>query len=137
MNELRGAEALVRRLRRERAKQAKARRPANPKATRGRVIDKPYLAWLRRQPCIVGQLVPLAAANCDGPTEAAHVRYARPGEPMTGMQRKPDDRRCLPACRAHHAMQHAGSERLFWSVRGLDPHALADALYARFLKDSQ
>jgi hypothetical protein len=108
-----------------------AQRPPNPKADRGRVRDSGFLAFLRRQPCCVGPL------GCCGPVEAAHIRFARPGQPMTGMQRKPDDKDATPLCAGHHRTnpdaQHAGNERAFWARHGIDPHELADRLYAEYL----
>ena len=108
-------------------REAKAKRPKNLKASRGREIDHGFLAFPRRQPCCVGPV------GCDGPVEAAHVRYGRPGEPPTGMQRKPDDRNAVPLCVAHHRdgpdAQHRTNERAWWARRGLDPFAVAEALY--------
>lgn len=111
-------------------KEAKKARPKSPKADRGRVRDNAFLAWVRRQPCAVGPV------GCGGPTEAAHVRLSAPGEPMTGMQRKPNDARCVPLCQNHHRVgpdaQHAHGERQWWSARGIDPLQLAANYYARF-----
>lgn len=120
----------------------KSARPARPKAERkvvGHVNLKAdrastkeplYLAYVRRLPCAVGPV------GCVGPVEAAHVRFGRPGEPPTGLQRKPPDCRAVPLCSGHHRTnpdaQHAGSERRFWERRGIDPHALADAHYATY-----
>ena len=113
-------------------KAKKRERPANPKADRGRVRDPAFLAFLRRQPCCVG------AVGCSGSVEAAHIRMGRPGEPPTGMQRKPSDTRAVPLCRGHHRdgpdAQHASNERDWWAKRGLDPFAVAGRLYVQFLK---
>lgn len=114
-------------------KAAKAARPANPKADRGRVRDPGFLQFLRRQPCVVGP------AGCGGPIEAAHIRMAVPGEGSTGMQRKPSDKRAVPLCRAHHRdgpdAQHRSGERAWWSARGLDPFAIAERLYNQYRSD--
>jgi len=115
-------------------KAKKAQRPKSPKADRGRVRDNGYLAFLRRQPCCVGPV------GCRGVVQAAHVRYSRPGEPMTGMQRKPSDRNAVSLCEAHHLTgpdaQHSRGERQWWGARGIDPHALADRLYALYQQET-
>jgi len=114
-------------------KAAKKARPKSPKADRGRVRDPAFLAWLRRQPCAVGP------EGCSGPVEAAHVRLSAPGEPMTGMQRKPSDCRAVPLCAAHHRTgpdaQHARGERQWWAAQGQDPLSLAASLYVKFLRE--
>jgi hypothetical protein len=118
---------------RERQERKKARpKPVIPTAEgqrRPRKRDNGYLAWLRRQPCAVRGAHGL---GCSGPVQAAHIRTPRPGEPPTGLQRKPNDDRATPLCAGHHAQQHGMSEMRFWSRFGIDPHALADRLYATF-----
>lgn len=103
----------------------------NLKADRGRVRDNGYLAFLRRQPCVIGEKYGQVAC-CDGPTQAAHIRYGKPGELPTGMQRKPNDDRCTPLCAHHHAQQHASGERWWWQHWGLDPFAVAERLFAAY-----
>lgn len=110
-------------------KAAKQARPVNVKADRGRVRDPAFLAFLRRQPCVIG-------GDCEGPIQACHIRYGLPGEAPTGLQRKPSDTRCTSMCAKHHALQHAGNERQFWASRGLDPFAIAGRLYVEFLAGS-
>ena len=127
------AQRTTRRLKSRERKSAKATRPVSPKQNRGRVRDPSFLAYVRRLPCAVGPI------GCSGGIEAAHIRYGLPGEPLTGMQRKPDDCRAVPLCAGHHRTnpdaQHAGNERRWWLDRGIDPHALAAMLYARYLGD--
>ena len=124
----------LRAIRKARRAEAKKQRPANPKATRGRVHDNGYLAFLRRQPCAVGPV------GCDGPVEAAHIRFAdaRRGKPLTGLQTKPDDRWCVNLCAAHHRTgpnaQHGANERAWWEARGIDPLSLAERQYAAYLR---
>lgn len=124
----------ARAIRQRKLRAAKKARPKSPKADRGRVRDNAYLAHVRRLPCCVGP------EGCSGPVEAAHVRYSAPGEPMTGMQRKPSDSRAVPLCAAHHRTgpdaQHARGERQWWAARGIDPLALSARLYVEFLKGS-
>jgi hypothetical protein len=132
---LHAAQRTVRRLKSRERKTAKAARPVSPKANRGRVRDPGFLAYVRRLPCAVGPI------GCAGGIEAAHIRYSLPGEPLTGMQRKPDDCRAVPLCAGHHRTnpdaQHAGSERAFWAKRGIDPHAIAASRYAQYLGSDQ
>ena len=87
--------------------------------------DNAYLQWIRRQPCAAARL-----GGCDGPVQAAHLRYsdAARGRVNPGLQQKPSDLLTTPLCAAHHAMQHAGAERLFWAVVGIDPALLCDQL---------
>lgn len=126
----RAALAKAREIRRRASKKAKRARPVNPKKDRGRVREPAFLAFLRRQPCSVRQL---SGLGCEGPIQAAHIRSHKPGELPTGMGRKPDDRRCTSLCAKHHAEQHATNELRWWARYGLDPFAVAEALYARFL----
>lgn len=98
---------------------SKAARPKSPKADRGRVRDPGFLAFLRRQPCAVGPV------GCRGPVQAAHIRTSLPGEPPTGLQRKPNDDRCCPLCAGHHEEQHSMNEMRFWAKHGKDPFAVA------------
>jgi hypothetical protein len=124
--EIRAAKALLATARREqrRARPAKVA-PIADGQRRPRVRDGGYLAFLRRQPCVVGPI------GCDGPTEAAHVRMG-----VTGMGRKPDDQNAVSLCAAHHRTgpdaQHASGERQWWSRHGLDPFAVAERLYAEY-----
>lgn len=106
-------------------KAARKARPVNLKADRGRVRDSGYLAYLRRQACVVGP------AGCSGPIEAAHVRIGG-----TGMQRKPSDQYAVSLCAAHHRTgpdaQHGRGERQWWSARGMDPFAVAARQFAEY-----
>lgn len=113
-------------VRREKRKEAKAARPKNLKADRGRERDNGFLSFLRRQPC--------ACCGQSGPCDAAHIRMANRerGKLPTGMQVKPSDRFAVPLKRACHEKQHSMSEARFWSERGLDPFEIADRLYAEY-----
>lgn len=98
--------------------------------------DNAYLAWCRRQCCVVGAIT---GWTCDGRLDPAHIRYsdARAGKTNPGAGAKPDDKWCLPVCRTHHAAQHAyGDERKWWSSAvGVDALDLAKAVYAAFQAD--
>ena len=92
--------------------------------------DPAYLAWLRRQPCVI--------CGTTKRIEAAHVRagYPSAGWAPTGMMQRPDDQRAVPLCATHHRegpdAQHRTSERAWWSAHGIDPPDLCRALYAAF-----
>lgn len=120
--------------RKTRQAKAKAARPKSVKADRGRVRDTGFLAFIRRQTCIASHL-----GGCCGAIEATHIRFADAarGKPLTGLQTKPDDRWCLPACSEHHRQQHAeGNERRWWSKVGLDPLTAAERFYAIYQSGS-
>jgi len=115
------------------AAERKARAKAlvrTPGQRQPRERDPGYLAWLRRQPCVI--------CGTRRKVEAAHVRAGYPdaGWAPTGMMQKPDDRRSVPLCSAHHRegpdAQHRASERAWWSNHGIDPPDLCRALYAAF-----
>lgn len=114
---------------RERRQKAKTARPASQKASRGRVIDKPYLAWIRRQPCCVAH-----NGGCIGPVQACHLRYsdAAHGRINPGLSVKPSDHLVTPLCAHHHQIQHGGRESAFWAVMGVDPAALCKILRAEY-----
>jgi hypothetical protein len=116
----------ARRIKARERKEAKAARPKSPKADRGRVRDNGFLQYLRRQPC--------ACCGKPAPCDAAHIRMASPerGKLPTGMQVKPSDRFAVPLTRACHERQHSMSEARFWSERGIDPFAAADALFTAY-----
>lgn len=121
-------------IKRAERKARKAERPKSEKADRGRERDNGYLAFLRRQPCRV------AGMTCDGPIQAAHVRYgdASRGKVNPGLQVKPSDRFAVSLCAGHHAAQHkAGNERAWWSSYGRDGLAEADAQFAEYQRNGQ
>lgn len=84
--------------------------------------NEKHRAWIRQLPC--------AICGDNTSVESAHVRYAdaNSGKTEMGMGRR-DDIFVLPLCGNHHREQHRGNERLFWKGVGLDPLALALALY--------
>lgn len=105
-------------------------RPPSPKAERGRERDPGFLAYLRRQPCEARHL-----GGCEGPIEAAHVRYSDAGKGAVnpGMQRKNHDRHANPLCRHHHQHdQHQRSERAFWAELGRDAYDTAAGHFAAY-----
>lgn len=121
--------------RRDRRARAKAQRDA-VKASRApgkrqpRQHDKPYLAFIRRQPCMI--------CGTTRGVEAAHVRagYPEAGWRSTGMGEKPNDRRTLPLCASCHRegpkAQHASGERRWWEGHGIFPPHAAEALAGQF-----
>lgn len=105
-----------------------------PNAKDKRQHDKPFLAFVRRQPCAAAHL-----GDCSGPIEAAHIRYscAASGARNPGMQAKNHDRFANPLCATHHRHdQHMRRERDFWEAVGVDAYANAARLYAAFLTAS-
>lgn len=92
-------------------------------------LDKPYLAWIRRQPCCVAH-----NGGCWGPVQAAHLRFsdASKGRVNPGLSVKPSDHLTTPLCAHHHQIQHGGRESAFWAVMGVDPAALCKILRAEY-----
>ncbi|GEM_PF-1165616 len=93
--------------------------------------DNAFRAFIRRQPCAAEHL-----GGCEGPIEAAHVRYssAAHGVMNPGLQNKNHDRHCNPLCRFHHqGDQHQRRERDFWAAVGVDAYDNAARFYAAFL----
>lgn len=115
----------------ERKAAKKARQPSE-KASRGRVQEPGYLAYLRRQKCRV------QCSTCSGPIEAAHVRYsdAARGKVNPGLQVRPSDRFAVSLCAGHHRGpkgQHAaGNERAWWASYNKDGLAEADRQYEAY-----
>jgi hypothetical protein len=69
------------------------------------------------------------------PVHVAHIRYAcaADGADIVGKAMKPDDWRTLPLCPHHHLdgrrAQHRMNEEDFWASHGINPYALARALW--------
>ena len=89
---------------------------------------KKHLGYIADLPCVVpGCFVQ--------PVHVAHIRYACAidGADIVGKSMKPDDWRTLPLCAEHHLegsrAQHRMNEMLFWSEHGINPYALARALW--------
>lgn len=101
-----------------------------PSATRQRQprqTSPRHLAYLRKLPCLMtGSVTDI---------EAAHIRYGDPhyGKRPTGMGERPDDRYAVPLCAAAHRTgpdaQHGSGERAWWERQGIDPLAIAAALW--------
>ena len=89
-----------------------------------RIRDERHLKWLRKLQCAV-------TGRQEG-IEAAHVRYGDHllGKRPTGYGERPDDRWALPLHHSEHRAQHAyGDERGWWRLQGIEPLAVALALY--------
>jgi hypothetical protein len=91
---------------------------------RPRVEAAAHLKFIRSLPCLV------CGSRKD--TQAAHIRARSPayGKRGTGKGEKPDDKFTLPLCAEHHRQQHLVNEMRFWNLLGVDPFALALALFA-------
>lgn len=113
-----------------------ARVPQHPEAfsrsgargqRRPRVTDERHLAWLRTLPCTVTGIM--------AGIEAAHIRYPNMlfGKRSTGMGEKSSDRFAVPLSAEKHRLakdaQHQTNEREFWHRHGIDPCAVAAALW--------
>lgn len=94
---------------------------------RPREMHTKHLAFIRSLPCCV--------CGAHKQVESAHVRMASAihGKRASGMGEKPDDTWVVPLCAHHHRTapdaQHAVGEVAFWSAHGIDPLALALALW--------
>jgi YqaJ-like viral recombinase domain len=81
--------------------------------------DQHHLQFVRTQPCLI---------CARRPTDAHHVKVAQ----VTAMGRKVSDRFTVPLCRLHHLELHQrGNERPWWQDKGIDPLAVAAALWRR------
>jgi hypothetical protein len=65
-----------------------------PRRLKGEGSDKPYLAWLHKQPCVGFAVYPLHV--CRGGIQASHLRH------HTGLGLKEPDRNAVPMCREFH-----------------------------------
>ncbi|MBX3489184.1 hypothetical protein [Parvibaculum sp.] len=81
-------------------------------------------------------LLPCAVPGCGAhPVHVAHIRFAcvLEGAAHTGKGMKPEDWRVLPLCPTHHTegpdAQHRMNEEVFWTSHGINPYALARALW--------
>jgi len=72
-------------------------RTRRPSSYRRRERDFEFMAWVRRQPCIVRTLPPdpNRLTPCGGRVEADHFG-------SRGLSRKGHDRTCVPMCTQHH-----------------------------------
>jgi hypothetical protein len=84
-----------------------------------RVRDKAHIKLVCTQPCLV----------CGRrPTDSHHLRFAQ--HPALG--RKVSDEFTVPLCRVHHREVHrCGDEAEWWTKSGIDPLAIASALWAQ------
>jgi len=70
-----------------------------------RIEDKKYRRMQRLLPCAFkGKFIP-----CNGDVVGAHIRIGS----GAGMGQKPEDNRIVPACHAHHTLQHNKGELWF------------------------
>lgn len=136
--ELRQAKATVRRLEagERKARKAEALKRAKVEITsimenrkHPREKDPKFLAYVRRQRCEARSF-----GNCDGPIEAAHIRYSDgSGRINPGMGNRNHDRHANPLCHFHHQHdQHRRNERVFWEMLGKDAYETAAGHYAAY-----
>lgn len=96
---------------------------ASTKQKRPRVENGTHLKFIRTLPCCV--------TGKRGSVEAAHIRMKSDlyGKREVGGQEKPDDRWSLPLSAEQHRKQHDMNEKAYWEQVGIDPFALALALF--------
>jgi ERF superfamily len=84
-----------------------------------RIRDKAHIRFICKQPCLV----------CGRrPADPHHLRFAQ--HPALG--RKVSDEFTVPLCRVHHREVHrCGDESEWWTRSGVDPLAIASALWAQ------
>lgn len=128
MDPLKAAERKERRQRDREMRKRVGKRAPEQRQPRER--DPGFLAFLRRLPCIAGMIV----GGCEGPVQAAHVRFSRAGKGRNpGMGSKNHDRHANPLCNGHHINdQHQRSEVAFWADLGVDAYDLSAALYQAY-----
>jgi hypothetical protein len=81
--------------------------------------DREHLKFVAAQPCLVCGRTP---------SDAHHIKFAE----QRAMGRKVCDRFTVPVCRLHHRELHRrGNERAWWESHGIDPLAVAAALWGR------
>lgn len=105
------------------------------------VRDEAYKKWLWLQPCAV-------AGKKNKRTKIVHACWspedrtiggrflsdaAHSGKAYSGRIKRADSG-CIPLCRWHHEAQEKNMAR-FDADYGIDRHAIADALYAKFQKE--
>jgi ERF superfamily len=84
-----------------------------------RVRDRDHIRHVIKQPCLV----------CGRrPSDPHHVRFAQ----SRALGRKVSDEFTVPLCRVHHREIHrCGNEEAWWQKTGLDPLAVARALWLK------
>jgi hypothetical protein len=88
------------------------------------MIDKPvrerdrhHLKFVASKPCLICGRVP---------SDAHHVKFAQ----GAALGRKVSDKYTVPLCRLHHRDLHRqGNERSWWKRQGIEPLAIASALW--------
>lgn len=85
--------------------------------------SKPYLHWLHALPCCVSGRYGV---------QAAHISFKRPffGHYGRAKGTKAPDLFALPLHPDEHAKQHSMNEEEYWQQTGIEPHPLANALWA-------
>jgi hypothetical protein len=84
--------------------------------------DRGYLSFIHRLPCVV---------TLRFGVEAAHISFANREFCHFGRGKghKASDRWVLPLAKEQHDLQHSIGEKPYWESKGINPHALAVAIY--------
>ena len=81
--------------------------------------DRDHLKFVATQSCLVCGRTP---------SDADHIKFAE----QRAMGRKVSDKFTVPVCRLHHRELHQrGNERVWWQKQGIEPLALAAALWKK------
>ena len=114
---------MVRRARRRTALPRPRSRPFH-----GREINRDHKAAVAQLFCVATFI---RGGGEDHRVHVAHIRCSQhsSGALNPGLQRKPDDRWVLPLAPHEHRLQHSMGEREYWQALGVDPHAVAAALF--------
>ena len=91
---------------------------------RPRITSASHLAFIQSLPCL--------ATGIRNDIEAAHIRYGDPryGKREVGKGEKPDDKYTVPLHWREHRLQHESGESWYWKAAGIDPVAVAIALWS-------
>jgi hypothetical protein len=81
--------------------------------------DREHLKFVAAQSCLI----------CGrAPSDAHHIKFAE----QRAMGRKVSDKFTVPVCRLHHRELHRrGNERVWWQKQGIEPLAVAAALWKK------
>lgn len=90
-----------------------------------RIRNLAYLRFIGSKPCLI----------CGGHSDAHHLTHAQP----RAMSRKTGDQYTVPLCRTHHMKLHeaAMSERMWWSIHGINPIMWAEMSYEQWKQDNE
>ena len=92
--------------------------------------DKKYLAWIRKQSCLV------TGARPEHTHEMMHAHHVRMGG-QAGIGQKPSDYRTVPLLASEHDCLHNSGEKLYWQSEKTDPEEKIAGMMLRYLRDER